>query len=269
MPAELSYVESGVEHAPGGTLVLLHGFPLNADMWEPLQKTPGALPGGWRLIAPHFRGFGGSAGVPDTTPEDQRSMDDYAADVEALLDALHVHRAVIGGLSMGGYAAFALFRRAAARFRGMILADTRPQPDSEDARAGRLRMIELAHREGPRAIADQMLPKLISPQNHRLDLENRLRSMAAANTPDGLAGALQRMMRRPDSTPLLGTIACPTLVVVGSEDVLTPPQVAREMQRQIPRARLEIIEAAGHVPNLEQPEAFNVALSRFLASITR
>ena len=266
MPAELSYLESGREQAPGRTLVLLHGFPLNADMWEPQQR---ALPGGWRLIAPHFRGFGGSARIPDTTPEEQRSVDDYAADVIGLLDTLRVDRAVIGGLSMGGYAAFALFRRAPGRFRGLILADTRPQPDSNDARTGRMKMIELARREGPRAIAEEMLPRLIGPGNRRPDLENRVRSMAETNTIAGLTGALARMMRRPDSTSMLGTIACPTLVIVGSDDVLTPPPVAREMQRQMPKAELEIIEGAGHLPNLEQPEAFNGVLSRFLASITR
>lgn len=265
MPAELSYLESGFEQASGRTLVLLHAFPLNADMWEPQQR---ALPGGWRLIAPHFRGFGGSARLPDTTPEAQRSMDDYAADVDALLETRRVDRAVIGGLSMGGYAAFALFRRAPGRFRGLILADTRPQPDSEDARTGRTKMIELARREGPRAIAEEMLPRLIGPRNRRPDLEHRIRSMAEANTTSGLTGALVRMMRRPDSTSMLGTIACPTLVIVGSDDVLTPPPVAREMRRQMPKAELEIIEGAGHLASLEQPEAFNAAVSGFLESLS-
>lgn len=266
MPAELSYLESGFEQAPGRTLVLLHGFPLNADMWEPQRR---ALPSGWRLIAPHFRGFGDSASIPDTTPEEQQSMDDYAADVDALLEMRRVDGAVIGGLSMGGYAAFALLRRAPGRFRGLILADTRPQPDADDARTGRMKMIELTRRDGPRAIVEDMLPRLIGPGNRRPDLEHRVRSMAEANTTAGLSGALVRMMRRPDSTSLLGTIACPTLVIVGSDDVLTPPQVAREMQRQIPKAGLAIIEGAGHLPNLEQPEAFNAAVSGFLASITR
>lgn len=266
MPAELSYLESGLEQTPGQTLVLLHGFPLNADMWEPQRE---ALPGGWRLLAPHFRGLGGSASLPDTTPDDRRSMDDYAADVEALLDTLGVARAVVCGLSMGGYAAFALFRRAPGRFRGMILADTRPQADSADARAGRLKLIELARRGGPPAVADEMLPKLLAPASRQANVERRVRSIAEANTTAGLVGALLRMMRRPDSVPLLGQIACPALVVVGSEDRLTPPDVAREMQRQIPSARLEVIDGAGHLPNLEQPEAFNAALSRFLVSITR
>ena len=224
-----------------------------------------AAPAGWRVDAPDFRGLGSA--VDDRFSEDTASIDEYAADVEARLDALGVERAVVGGLSMGGYAAFALLRRAAHRVRALILADTRPQADSEDARAGRLKLIEIAKTSGPPAVADQMLPKLLAPANRHGDLEQRVRAIAVQNTSAGLAGALVRMMRRPDSTPLLKDITCPTLIIVGSEDTLTPPDVARDMQRQIPNARLEVIEGAGHLPNLERPEAFNDAVAMFLRSL--
>lgn len=244
---------------PAGTLVLIHAFPLNARMWEPQLVLAGR---GWRVIAPQLRGFGGGAGDPPAS-----SVDDYAGDIVDLLDALHVEEAVIGGLSMGGYVAFALFRLAPRYVRGMVLADTRPQADSPEAIEGRRQMQQLVADKGTPAVADAMLPRLLGATigSHRPEIERRVRSLIEASPPGAIAGAIAAMMSRPDSTPLLGAIRCPTLVLAGEEDVITPPAVAEATARAIAGAELAIVPGAGHLSNLEQPEAFTAALARFLA----
>jgi 3-oxoadipate enol-lactonase len=149
----LRYLEAGA----GWPVILLHAFPLNADMWRPQLEH---APRGWRMIAPDLRGFSAPPpGAPLVTPS--VTMDDYAADVDALLDHLEIESAAIGGLSMGGYVTFALHRLSPQRFTAMILADTRPQSDTPEGRDGRRQMIELVHREGLGAVADRMLPKLL------------------------------------------------------------------------------------------------------------
>jgi 3-oxoadipate enol-lactonase len=253
-----------------GALVLIHGFPLNARMWEPQLSL---AEGGWRVIAPHLRGMDGAIGDPPAT-----TLDDYAADIVDLLDALHIEDAVVGGLSMGGYTAFALFRLAARYFRGLILADTRSQADTAEGVAARKRMIQLvgdkgpsvvneSGTRGPQAVIDEMMPKLLgtTTRETRPDVIAQVRSLALANSPEALAGAIQAMMVRPDSTPLLSTIHVPTLVIVGEEDTLTPVEHARDMQRQIGGSDLRLIPKAGHLSNLEQPAAFNDAVAHFLS----
>ena len=243
---------------PRGTLVLLHAFPLNARMWEP-QLALAAHD--WRVIAPHLRGFDdGAADVPAST------VDEYAGDVIDLLDALHVEDAVIGGLSMGGYATFAILRRAPRYVRGLILADTRSQADTPEGVAGRTRMLQLLVEKGPAAVVDEMIPKLLgaSTRTNRPELADRVRALALSNPPQAIAGAIRALMTRPDSTPLLSTIHCPTLIVVGEEDTLTPPALSEEMHKGIAGSELVVIPGAGHLSSLEQPDAFNSALAAFL-----
>src|SRR5262249_42260709 len=135
-----------------GTLLLLHAFPLNARMWEPQLAFAGR---GWHVIAPHLRADDGLADPPAA------SMDDYASHVIDLLDALHVKEAVIAGLSMGGYLAFALFRHAPTYFEGLVLADTRSQADTPEGIEGRRKMLALVDAKGAAAVADEMIPKLL------------------------------------------------------------------------------------------------------------
>jgi 3-oxoadipate enol-lactonase len=241
-----------------GSLVLLHAFPLNARMWEP-QLT--LADGGWRIIAPHLPAMDGG---PGETPVN--SFDDAAGQVIDLLDSLHIDEAVIGGLSMGGYLAFALFRHAARYFSGMILADTRPQADTPEARDGRTRMLALLEEQGPQGLADEMIPKLLAPETLRSEPEivERVRALILANPAGATAGAITALMTRADSTPLLTKIDCPTLILVGEHDTLTPPALSRDMQRAIAGAELVTIDDAGHLSSLERPEAFNAAVARFL-----
>jgi len=241
-----------------GTLVLIHGFPLSARMWE---GQLGLAAQGWRVIAPQLRGF-------DHTPSPSvaSSMDDYAGDLVDLLDGLHIDQAVIGGLSMGGYVTFALFRHAARYFRGMVLADTRAQADAPPAVEARQRMLQAVNEHGSAAAADEMLPKLVcdATRARRPEVTDALRAMIVGNTRETVAGAIVALMTRPDSTPLLPTIHCPTLILVGDQDAITPPALSEEMQRGIPGAELVVIPEAGHMSNIEQPVAFNAALARFL-----
>jgi pimeloyl-ACP methyl ester carboxylesterase len=243
---------------PRGTLVLLHAFPLNARMWEPQLVLANH---GWRVLAPQFRGCDGGTADPPAS-----SIDDYTGDVIDLLDALHIEDAVIGGLSMGGYTALAVFRHAPRYVRGLILADTRSQADAPEAAEGRKRMLRLAADEGPSAIADEMIPKLLgeSTRTQRPDIVERVRALALANSSESIAGAIRVLMSRPDSTPLLQQIHCPTLIVVGDEDTITPPALSESMHGGIVGSELVIIHGAGHLSNFEQPQAFNGALARFL-----
>jgi len=240
-----------LEAGAGWPVILLHAFPLAAGMWRPQLE---AVPEGWRFIAPHLRGVG-----PIT-------MNDYAADVLALMDSLELENAVIGGLSMGGYVTFAMFRQDPSRFTGMFLADTRPQGDTPQAREGRVRMREVLATDGPHGVADQMLPKLLTDatRRDRAEVVRQTRAMIESTAPDAIDAAIGALMGRPDSTPDLSRISCATLVVVGAEDEITPVAEAELMQRAIPRSTVIVIPGAGHLSNLDQPEVFSRALGDFL-----
>jgi 3-oxoadipate enol-lactonase len=243
---------------PRSTLVLLHAFPLNARMWEPQLALADH---GWRVLAPHYRGMDGGIQDPPAV-----SIDDYAGDVIDLLDSLHIEDAVIGGLSLGGYVAFGLFRHAPRYFRGIVLADTRSQADPPEAAQGRARLLSAVREKGPSAAADEMVPRLLgeTTRARRPDVVERVRTLILSNPATAIAGAITAIMTRPDSTPLLSSIHCPTLIVVGEQDTLTPPAMSQEMQRGIPGSELVVIPDAGHLSSLEQPSSFNAALARFL-----
>jgi pimeloyl-ACP methyl ester carboxylesterase len=226
-------------------------------MWLPQLAR---VPDGWRFIAPDFPGFGRSAGFLDGG---RRGLDAYAAAVGGLMDALEIDAAVIAGLSMGGYVAFALHRALSARFSGLVLADTRAQADTPAGRDGRVRMRELLARSGPAAVADEMLPRLLS-SGADAALVAQVRDTIAGADPAGIDAAILAMMDRPDSTADLPHISCGTLVLVGKEDAITSVADADAMQRAIPRATLTVVPHAGHLSNLEQPDTFSRALADFL-----
>jgi 3-oxoadipate enol-lactonase len=250
---EMAWLEAGA----GWPMVLIHAFPLCADMWRPQLD---AVPDGWRFIAPDLRGFGCGPRVTATM-----TMDDYALDVSELLDGLGIDKAAIGGLSMGGYVTFALFRKEPARFSGMVLADTRPQADTPQGREGRLQLRAVLTKQGPPGVAEQMLPKLLSA-NAATTAVRDVRVMIESADPDGIDAAIGALMHRPDSTPDLARIACPTLVAVGEADAITPLADAEAMQRAIPRSTLTVIQGAGHLSSIEQPGAFSLVLGDYLRS---
>ncbi|MGH9142760.1 MAG: alpha/beta fold hydrolase [Vicinamibacterales bacterium] len=256
----LRYLDASprADDRPRGTLLLLHAFPLNARMWEQQLVLADR---GWHVIAPQLRGFDGGNSDPAAA-----SVDDYAGDVIDLLDTLHVKQVVVGGLSLGGYVAFALLRLAARYVQGLILADTRSQADTSEATAGRVRMLQLVQDKGPSAVADEMMPKLLgdTTRHSKPAIVQHVQSLALASSTEAIAGAIRALMTRPDSTPLLASIHVPTLIVVGDEDTVTPPAASEEMHRAIAGSELVRIPGAGHLSNLEQPGMFNAALAAFL-----
>jgi 3-oxoadipate enol-lactonase len=256
------YLESG----SGRAIVLLHAFPLSADQWLPQLHR---LPPGWRAIAPDLRGFRGADRTFDDFALEGTSMESHAADVLALMTHLEIDRAVIIGLSMGGYIAFALLRAAPARVAGLVLANTRATPDSADALAARDRMVALAEREGAAGMAREMLQKLLGRTSLREqpDLAEVVKQLIERNSVQGIVSAIRAMKRRPDSTPLLPAVACPTLIVSGEEDTLIPVADIAVMDHMIPGAASIIIPKAGHLTNLEVPATFHDAVARFLSQI--
>ncbi len=244
-------------------VVLLHGFPFNRTMW---REQLSALADARRVITPDLRGHGETEASGEVS-----TMEEMAGDVAALLDELGVDRPVaLGGLSMGGYVALAFYRLFPARVRALVLADTRPQADTDDARRTRDETARRALTEGMSAVADAMLPKLLAPATlrERPEVVARVREMILSTSPEGAAAALRGMAARRDQTDLLPDIGVPTLIVVGSEDAITPPPVSDDMRRQIPGARMEVIEGAGHVSNVERPAEFNRAVADFLEGLS-
>ena len=241
-------------------MLFLHGFPHNRGLWAPQTS---ALVGRARCIAPDLRGFGDTDAVPPY------SMDQYADDAAALLDALGVDCAVVAGLSMGGYVAFAFWRRHAARVRALVLADTRAGPDSDEARGRRRELIALAQSAGAAAVAETQIDGMVgkTTRAQRPEVRQAVHAMLSAAPVEGIVGALEAMLARPDSTPTLKTISVPTLVIVGDEDVLTPVKEARAMHEAVAGSRLEVLAGAGHLSNFERPAAFNHAMHDFLTTV--
>ncbi len=251
--ARLEYDDEG----SGPALLLLHGFPLNRSLWRhQLEHLSGV-----RRIAPDLRGMGSSP-----VPPPPYDMADYAADLFDLLDALGLDRVALCGLSMGGYIAFEMLRRAPERVGPLVLMDTTATADTDQARRNRDRTAARAMAEGPPALASELAGKLLGPASLRGEQASATVQRMIATTPaQGMVGALKAMAARPDSTgllPLLG--GRPVLVVVGQYDGVTPPETARSMAESIPGARLEVIPGSGHLPPLEQPEATTKVMARFL-----
>ncbi|HUO52440.1 MAG TPA: alpha/beta fold hydrolase, partial [Gemmatimonadaceae bacterium] len=197
------------------------------------------------------------------------SLDGHADDVAALLDALGIERAVVGGLSMGGYIAFAFWRRHRARAAALVLADTRAGADSEEGKSKRRTMIADARSHGPGAVADAMMPNLLGATTHarRPEVVKEVRAICERAPVPGIVAALEGMMGRPDSTPSLATIDVPVQIIVGEEDTLTPPRESEAMHAAIRGSRLAVIPKAGHASNVERPAAFNHVLAEFLRTV--
>jgi pimeloyl-ACP methyl ester carboxylesterase len=250
------------EQGEGSPILFVHGFPFNSAMWGPQLAN---LPKGWRGIAPDLRGFGASAGGT----EDVYTMELFARDLAALLDHLGQERVVVCGLSMGGYIAFEFQRLFPERVRALVLCDTRAGADSDETRKGRERQAARVLDEGEAPVIESMLPRLISMSTRygQPGVLELVRAMMKETPAITMARALRGMAVRMDSEPLLRTIEVPALVIVGAEDAITSRGQAEFLARGIRGARLETIENAGHLPNLEHPDTFNRLLHSFLAGL--
>lgn len=255
----LAYAEAGA----GEPLLLLHAFPLSKEMWEPQLA---ALAGSCRCLAPDFPGFGDSE--PPPTGGDS-GMSELAVDAVALLDHLGIGRAVVCGLSMGGYAALALCEAHPERVRALVLADTRSGADALEAREKRLATALEVEEKGAGVLVESMVPRLLGAGTlaGNPELRRWVERRIAAASPAGIAAAQRGMAARPDRGMVLAGLRAPVLILVGEEDVLTPPEESRRMQREAPGSELVVLPGAGHLSNLEQPEAFNRALGGFLARL--
>jgi pimeloyl-ACP methyl ester carboxylesterase len=244
----------------GTPILFIHGFPLDRTMWR--HQLAGLSR--WKRIAPDLRGAGASS-----APADGYSVARYADDIVQVLDTLGLERTVVCGLSLGGYILFELLRRHAARVRAAIFCSTKAAADSAEARRGREEMAALAEREGTGAIAERLVPQLLAPATFAAqpDVVAHVREMINRTPIPGLVGALRAMRDRPDSTPLLGGIKVPTLVVAGEEDKITPAEGMRAMAQAIPGAQFAAIPAAGHLAPLEQPLATSRTLADFLEEL--
>ena len=255
---ELAYVDRGT----GLPLLLVHGFPLDHAMWA---EQIDALATRCRVIAPDLRGFGQSPAHGDRV-----TMDQFADDLAALLDRLAINEPIVlAGLSMGGYIAFQFWRKYASRLRGLILCDTRATADTPEVAAGRHDMAERLLHEGLGPLAETMLSKLLADSTHqwRPEIVEQLRNVMMAANPRGVAAAARGMAERPNMTASLTAIRCPTLVIVGRSDVISPPAEMRRMALAIPDATFVEIPAAGHMAPLENSIAVNASMIEFLFTL--
>lgn len=264
MKVTINGIDLGYEdHGIGLPVIFLHAFPLHRQMWAGVV-TSLLEEQRYRLVAPDVRGFGESGLQTDVT-----TMELVADDIAALLDQLGMQRAVLCGLSMGGYIALAFLRKYAARVQGLILADTRPGADDEEGKVRREQLAQLAETQGAEAVADAQVPRLLAEhtRHYEPEVETRVRQMINAAHPYSIASAARGMAERRDQTEIVKNAQCPVMVIVGEHDAVIPPDIAKAYASEIPGARVEIIPRAGHLSNLEQPEAFLHAIRSFLETI--
>ena len=241
-------------------LLLLHAFPLNRKQWE--QQGQGwATTFGGSVAALDLLGFGES-GI-ETGPTTMDLMAEY---VFGAMDALHVDRCAVCGLSLGGYVAFAMLRQHPERISGLVLADTRVTADSQPQRQTREESAQFITAQGVVAYFDRDVPRLFGQTTRNLHPEiiDRAREIARLNNDIGVAAAARGMGLRPNSTALLPKVSVPTLVLVGDEDNIIPQDQARGMAQAIPNAEFAVIRGAGHLSNMEQASRFGDAVARFV-----
>jgi pimeloyl-ACP methyl ester carboxylesterase len=245
----------------GPPLVLLHAFPLDRTMW---RSQVAVLSASHRVIVPDLFGFGDSPLLGGGW-----TVESQADALETFLTEIGAERIVLGGLSMGGYVALAFARRHPDRLRGLVLADTKADADTAEGKKGREEMIAFARSNSAAAVVEKMLPKLLgeTTRTTRPEVVAEVKRIGASQSPDGIIAALAALRDRPDATPGLPSIGVPTLVLVGAEDTITPLADARKLSDTIPEATLEVLPAAGHLSNLETPDAFSESVRAFLASV--
>lgn len=259
---ELHVESRGPPEAP--SVVLLHAFPLHGGMWEAQLD---ALARDWRVLVPDVRGFGRSS-----VGDGQYAIDFFVDDLFAVLDATARHAGepvVACGLSMGGYVLLRALEREPARFRAIVLADTKAAADDDGGKLKRLAAVRMLKQRGASAYAASFARGALGPttRDRRPEVVRRVEAIVHANPVAGMVGAQLAMAARTDTTASLAEIRIPTLVVVGAEDPITPPPVARDLAERIRNARFEAIPGAGHLPPLEAAEPFNQALSGFLRAL--
>jgi len=254
---EMAYDEAG----SGPAVVLIHGYPFDRSMWREQMRFLSAH--GYHGLAPDLRGLGETRFAGEIA-----TMEDMARDAAALMDELKIDGAVICGLSMGSYVALEFTHLFPSRVRALVLAGARAQGADETERDSREQQARRVLAEGMSFVADSMLPKLLAPRtlSEKPDIVSRVREMILRTNPKGAAAAQQGMAARRDYSKDLSAIKAPALIVAGRDDKVRTIEDAEVIHRGACNSRLEIIEEAGHLMNMEQPEAFNAALLSFVLS---
>jgi pimeloyl-ACP methyl ester carboxylesterase len=258
----LSYIDRG----QGTPVLLVHGFPLDYTMWNAQID---ALSARARVIAPDLRGYGQSP-LGQVNSDRGITMDEYADELAELLDALHISEPIIlAGFSMGGYIAWQFVRKHGHRLRALIQCDTRAIADTDEARAGRIKMADNVAEWGSPRVAEMMGPKLLSAKalETRPELMAEIRRVVSNTSPAAIAAAQRGMAARSDVTAMLPSIKVPTLILVGAEDAISTRDEMREIAEAIPNAEFVEIPNSGHMTTMENPMAVNEAFSRFLAAM--
>jgi len=253
---DLYYEDQGT----GKPIVLIHGFPFDHHLWD---RQVEILADHHRVITPDLRGFGQS-----DAPEGPYTMTQYAADIIALLDLLQIDRAIIAGLSMGGYISLAIAEQYPERLDGLVLSNTRTAKDTAAIRQNRYNTVEKIKFEGTEFLVLDMLGKVLSKDTRKHNpavlefVEQIMRRQRAA----GIIGAQQGMAQRKDRSFILNDLQIPVLVIAGRDDKLISPMEAKRIAKELPLGHLEIIPKAGHLSNLEQPDTYNERFMRFVES---
>jgi pimeloyl-ACP methyl ester carboxylesterase len=253
----VSYIDEGKKDAP--VVIFVHGFPFNKWMWENQIE---AFKKDYRVIAYDIRGFGNSE-----MGKVHFSVQLFAFDLIGLMDALHIEKAVLCGLSMGGYIALSAMENFQHRFSKLVLCDTKCAGDDDAAKEKRMKTIDSIKQNGKAEYAEESLWKLFSQSSFVSNPAaiDKIREMIMSTPDEVLFQTLLALAERHDNCSLLSTTNLPVLIVVGADDKLTPPDTAREMDKKIPDSDLFIIENAGHLSPLEQPDEFNRLLKPFLS----
>ncbi len=246
----------------GPAVLLIHGFPLNRQMWEP--QVGALVRGGYRVVTVDLRGFGES-----DVPEGACGMADYADDLAGLLDHLGIEQAVVGGMSMGGYVLFSLLERHPRRVKAACFIVTRAGADDAEGREKRSRLAKATLDQGPEPVAETFAAILFADRTRqeRPELIRRVVEWMEATDPKGLAGGLLAMRDRKDFTPMLELFEIPALVIGAENDRAIPAEQAQKIHQGLPNSTFCLIPDAGHMASLEAPEAFNRCLIDFLRSL--
>ncbi len=261
---ELNVVDVG----EGPAIVFVHGFPLDHSMW---RGQIDEFSSSHRVIAPDLRGFGQS-GIATAAV----TMEQFADDVAALLDALRVEQPVtFCGLSMGGYIGWQFFQRQRAKLARLIQCDTRAIADTPEGRQMRLKAADTTLEKGAAPLVETMLARLFAEdllfseyaQNHQPDIVRATREVMLTTNPQSIAAAQRGMAQRPDVTGMLGQIDVPTLILCGEHDAISPAEEMRGIAAAIPGSQYVEIAGAGHMSPLEKPAEVNAAIRQFLASM--
>lgn len=262
--AQIVSATAGSPYPEAATLVLVHGFPLSRAMWK--AQLEGLSPAS-HVVTPDLRGYGESSFGDWPAEGEAPSLDRYADDLKALIASLKTDGPVVlVGFSMGGYIALNMARRCPEAFDALVLMDTRAAADDETARATRLKMAEHVHEWGASRVAELMRPKLFAPGAREAIVQETV-AVISSTDPAAIAASQLAMAARPDSTPMLRSIAKPTLVVVGEHDAISPPAEMRQIAEAIPGARFVEVAGAGHMAPVEAPAAVNAALAEFAKSL--